>query len=56
MEHFIKDNVYYITVDGKEVFKLELVNEVPGNQVVISTENEIFAGPINLISFLPDTK
>lgn len=56
MEHFIKDGIYYIVDGEKELFKVQLINDVDGNQVVISTENEIFAGPISLVSFSPDIK
>ncbi len=54
MEHFIKDNIYYIMDGNKELLKIRLVDEVGGNQIVLSTENEIFAGPIELISFDPN--
>ena len=51
MEHYIKDNYYYIVDGDKELLKIELINDVDGNQIVLSTENEIFAGPVSLISF-----
>ena len=56
MNHFIKDNIYYIMDGEKELLKIKLVDEVPGNQIILSTENEVFAGPIELISFDPNPK
>ena len=56
MEHYIKDDTYYIVDGDKELLKVKLITGVDGNQVVISTENEIYAGPISLISFNPDPK
>lgn len=56
MEHYIKDNIYYIMDDEKELLKIKLAPEVEGNQIILSTENEIFAGPISLISFASEIK
>ena len=56
MEHFIKDNIYYIMDGDKELLKIKLADDVSGNQIILSTENEIFAGPISLISFATDIK
>ena len=51
MKHKITDNIYYIYNDeGYVLFSLKLTDE-PGNQVVIYTNKEVYAGPINLISF-----
>ena len=54
MEHYIKDNIYYIVDGDKELLRVELVTDITGNQVIIATENEIYAGPIALLSFSPD--
>ena len=57
MRHYIEDNYYYIVdEEGWVLLKIRLLPEVDGNQVVIETENEIFAGPIELISFDPNPK
>ena len=56
MRSFIKDDIYYIVDGDKELLKVQLVSEFPGNQIIISTENEIYAGPIELISFDPNPK
>lgn len=57
MRHYIKDDTYFIEDEaGNELLKVILINDTDGNQVVMSTENEIFAGPISLISFDPNPK
>ena len=57
MRHYIEDNYYYIVdEDNQELLKIRLMPEVDGHQVVIETENEIFAGPVELISFDPNPK
>ena len=41
-----KDNIYQIIDDtGKVVFSAQLEN----NQIIIKTEQEVWAGPINLL-------
>ena len=51
MEHKIVDNFYYIYDDnGVVLFSIELTNE-PNNQIIISTENEVYSGPIDFLSF-----
>lgn len=59
MKQEIRDNSYYLTDDdGKVLFKLTPAGsiEFPGNQVVIETEKEVFAGPIKFISFSGNIK
>ena len=59
MKQEIRDNSYYLTdEDGKVLLKLTPADpvEFPGNQVVIETENEVFAGPIKFITFSSDIK
>lgn len=55
MRHEIIGNTYYIYDDTtkKIVFSVELTDtgEFPNNQVVIRTEKEIYAGPIDFIKF-----
>lgn len=46
----INDNYYIYDKDGRVVFQVELTSE-PNNQIIIKTENEIYAGPIEFISF-----
>jgi len=55
-QHF-EDNYYFITDDlGNEIFRVSLDESVGGDQVVISTPNEVYAGPISLISFSSELK
>lgn len=51
MRQEIKDGVYYLTTDdGKTLLKI-IPSDMPGNQVIIETEQEVYAGPVSLISF-----
>lgn len=55
MKHNISGNVYYIyNDDGYVLFSIKLTDE-PGNQIVIYTNKEVYAGPIDLISFKEST-
>ena len=55
MKQEIKDNSYYLTdEDGKVLLKLT-PSDLPGNQVVIETETEVFAGPVKFLKFTDDT-
>ena len=49
MEHKIVDNYYYLyDDDGVVLLCIELTTE-PGNQVIISTSDEVYSGPIELL-------
>ena len=51
MKHAISENVYYIyNDDGHVLFSVKLTDE-PGDQIVIYTDKEVYAGPIDLIKF-----
>ena len=51
MKQEIKDGIYYLTTDdGKTLLKIA-TSDMPGNQVIIETEQEVYAGPVSLISF-----
>ena len=55
MKHKITDNIYYIYNDeGYVLFSLKLTDE-PGDQIVIYTDKEVYAGPISLLSFKENT-
>lgn len=55
MKHAISENVYYIyNEDGHVLFSVKLTDK-PGNQIVIYTDKEVYAGPIDLINFKEDT-
>lgn len=56
MKQEIKDNSYYLLdEDGTVLLKLT-PSDLPGNQIVIETEKEVFAGPVKFISFSGDVK
>ena len=51
MYHIIKDDIYYLYSDnGSELMNIKLTDE-PGDQIIVSTYNEVYAGPVNLIEF-----
>jgi hypothetical protein len=51
MRQEIKDNsCYLLAEDGTVLLKLT-PSDLPGNQVVIETENEVYAGPVKFINF-----
>ena len=51
MNHFIENNNYYITdEDGQVIFSIKLTDK-PGDQIIIETAKEVYAGPISFISF-----
>lgn len=50
MKQEIKDNSYYLLdEDGKVLLKLT-PSDLPGNQVVIETDTEVYAGPIKFLN------
>ena len=54
MSHEIIDNMYFIyDKNGNVIFSVELTAE-PNNQIVIRTTKEVYAGPIDFISFSVD--
>lgn len=51
MRHELFADRYVIYDDkGNEIFSVELTDE-PNNQIVIKTPKEVYAGPIDFISF-----
>lgn len=51
MRHELFADKYVIYDDkGNEIFSVELTDE-PNNQIVIKTQKEVYAGPIDFISF-----
>ena len=46
----IKDNIYYLK-DNKGNILLKITpSEIPGNQVIIETDKEVYSGPISLLN------
>ena len=59
MKTYILDGSYYIENDkGEVIFSVSPDMSIDGEQVVIKTQSEVFAGPIDLISFglIPNNK
>ena len=51
MKQEIRENIYYLLdEDGNVLLKITLT-DMPGNQIIIETEQEVYAGPIKFISF-----
>ena len=51
MKQEIRENIYYLLdEDGNVLLKITLT-DMPGNQIIIETEQEVYAGPVSLISF-----
>ena len=51
MKHIIKDDIYYLySDDGIELITITLTDE-PGNQIIVKTANEVYAGPVSFINF-----
>lgn len=51
MKQIIKDDIYYLySDDGIELMTITLTDE-PGNQIIVKTENEVYAGPVSFINF-----
>lgn len=54
MKHYIKDNIYYLTEDnGCVVLSLRIDGQFE-NQIVITTAKEVYAGPVDYLSFWSD--
>lgn len=52
MKGYLKGSVYYIEDDsGNVIFSVSPDNTVDGNQIIIETKKERFAGPVDLLSF-----
>ena len=51
MKHYIKDDTYYILDNNDEIILTIELTEMPGNQIVLTTAKEVYAGPINLLTF-----
>jgi hypothetical protein len=51
MNHEIMDNIYFIyDKNGNVIFQVELT-DLPNNQIIIRTNKEVYAGPIDFIRF-----
>ena len=56
LSHVIEDEVYHLYDNsGKELISIELT-DLPNNQIIIKTPKEVYAGPIDFISFSENIK
>lgn len=51
MDHEIIDNVYLIYDEEGDIILSISLTAKPNNQIVIRTKKEVYAGPIDFISF-----
>ena len=50
MEHKITDNFYYIYDENGIVLLSIQLTTAPNNQIIISTDNEVYSGPIEFLT------
>ena len=51
MKQEIRENSYYLLDEDGNVLLKVTPTDMPGNQIIIETEREVYAGPVSLISF-----
>ena len=51
MRQEIRENSYYLLDEDGNVLLKITPSDMPGNQVIIETEREVYAGPGKFISF-----
>ena len=54
MKQEIRENSYYLLDENGNVLLKVTPTDMPGNQIIIETEREVYAGPIKFISFSGD--
>ena len=54
MKQEIRENIYYLLGEDGNVLLKITPTDMPGTQIVIETEREVYAGPIKFISFNGD--
>ena len=54
MKQEIRENSYYLLDEDGNVLLKVTPTDMPGNQIIIETEREVYAGPIKFISFSGD--
>ena len=51
MKHFILNDNYIIVDDSnKTLLSIDLVNELPNNQIILKLPKEVYAGPIEFLA------
>jgi hypothetical protein len=54
MKHVIKDDIYYLYSDDEtELLNIKLT-DLPEDQIIITTNSEVYAGPVKFIRFSDD--
>ena len=51
MKQEIRENIYYLLDEDGNILLKITPTDMPGNQIIIETEQEVYAGPIKFISF-----
>ena len=51
MKQEVRENIYYLLDEDGNVLLKITPTDMPGNQIIIETEQEVYAGPVSLISF-----
>ena len=52
MQHELKDDIYYLSASKKEIaMTIQLCADFLGDQIIVTTPKEVFAGPVGFISF-----
>lgn len=54
MKQEIRDNSYYLLADDGRVLLKLTPSDMSGDQIVLETEDEVFAGPVKFIRFSED--
>lgn len=50
LKHYIEGNNYKIVNElNNMVLSIELIQDLPGDQIVLKTDKEVYAGPIELL-------
>ena len=49
LKHYIEGNNYKIVNElNNMVLSIELIQDLPGDQIILKTDKEVYAGPIEL--------
>ena len=51
MKQEIREKSYYLLDEDRNVLLKITPTDTPGNQIIIETKQEVYAGPIKFISF-----
>lgn len=52
MKHFIQGDTYILVDDNDNIIlSINLVPEMPNNQIILRVKDEVYAGPVDFIHF-----